>query len=242
MAKAKKKAAKVTKGSIKANKYSKLMLSASKELEEKKKALAKAEKAMATAQMNHTELLADVARLDMVERSLKALVEGTNPPQNVRYVYSYPQWVWYGNPYGWYWNGNTWSVNVGSYQQPYGSYNTAQNLQGQFTTNVNAASTNQAITASSANITLTNATLECSSGLSGIDPVSLTNCNTSGALLTSAGATSAPAWQTVTTTSAPTGDNSVYFTVDLSTGAGDPATEHLSVEEIEPYLNLAEVK
>ena len=85
--------------------YKKLATRTAMELADKKKALAKAEKAMATAQKNHTELLSDVARLDMVERSLKALVEGTNPPQNVRYVYSYPQWVWYGGN-GWYWNGN----------------------------------------------------------------------------------------------------------------------------------------
>jgi len=30
-------------------------------------------------------ILGEVARLDMLERSLKALVEGTEPPQNVKY-------------------------------------------------------------------------------------------------------------------------------------------------------------
>jgi hypothetical protein len=118
------KSEKLMKGSVKANKYSKLMLVASKELAEKKKALAKAEKALATAQKTHTELLAEVARLDMVERSLKALVDGTPPPQNVRYVYSYPQWVWQGG-IGWYWNGGTWTTTP--------QYTTYGNAQGGLT-------------------------------------------------------------------------------------------------------------
>lgn len=88
-------------------KYSKLAAVAVKELNAKKAALVRAEKALAKAQRNHSELLSEVARLDMLDRSLKALINGTEPPQNVRYVYTYPQWVWYNNPYGWNWNGNT---------------------------------------------------------------------------------------------------------------------------------------
>jgi hypothetical protein len=84
----------------KVTKYSKLMLVASKELNTKKKALVAAERALQTAKQRHEDLIAEVARLDMVERSLKALVEGTEPPTNVRYVYNYPQWVWqYQTPY-----------------------------------------------------------------------------------------------------------------------------------------------
>jgi len=82
------------KSKAKTSKYTKLMKAASKELADKKKALIKAEKALATATKNHQEIVQEVARLDMLERSLKALAEGTEPPQNVRYVYNYPQWVW----------------------------------------------------------------------------------------------------------------------------------------------------
>lgn len=78
----------------KTSKYAKLMKAASKELADKKKALVRAEKALATATKNHQEIVQETARLDMLERSLRALVEGTEPPQNVRYVYTYPQWVW----------------------------------------------------------------------------------------------------------------------------------------------------
>jgi hypothetical protein len=129
MAKPKKHSAKTTKGSIKANKYSKLMLAASKELAAKKKALVKAEKALARGTKTHQELLGEVARLDMVERSLKALVEGTEPPQNVRYVYTYPQWVWsypqwcYTTTYPY--NG-TYTITLGNAQ----TYNSVPNLQG----------------------------------------------------------------------------------------------------------------
>src|SRR5271154_329311 len=109
MAKPKQKAVKTPKK--RSTKYGKLAAVCTKELSAKKAALVRAEKAFAKAQKNHTELLAEVARLDMLDRSLKALINGTEPPQNVRYVYTYPQWVWSypnqwwgGNPYGWYWN------------------------------------------------------------------------------------------------------------------------------------------
>jgi hypothetical protein len=112
MAKPKQKVAKTPKK--RSTKYGKLAAVCSKELVGKKAALVRAEKALAKAQRTHTELLSEVARLDMLDRSLKALINGTEAPQNVRYVYSYPQWVWYGNPY---WNGNTWTLSVGSPQQ-----------------------------------------------------------------------------------------------------------------------------
>src|SRR5271157_88489 len=104
MAKPKKETSKTPKK--RSTKYSKLAAVCSKELAAKKKALVLAEKRLAKAQKTHGDLLTEVARLDMLERSLKAVNEGLEPPQNVRYVYSYPQWVWYGNPNGWYWNGN----------------------------------------------------------------------------------------------------------------------------------------
>lgn len=92
MAKAKTQPKKVKKAPTK---YSKLLVVAQKELETRKKALVSAERALAKAKQKHEELIQEVARLDMVERSLKAMVEGTEPPTNVRYVYNYPQWVWY---------------------------------------------------------------------------------------------------------------------------------------------------
>lgn len=67
---------------------------AASELEAAKKALISAERGLARAKKNHEELLADVARLDMVERSLKAQIGGTEPPQNIKYVYNYPSWTW----------------------------------------------------------------------------------------------------------------------------------------------------
>src|SRR5208282_5957351 len=53
--------------------------------------------ALAKAQATHQELLSEVARLDMLDRSLKAVNDKTQPPQNIKYVYTYPTWVW--NPY-----------------------------------------------------------------------------------------------------------------------------------------------
>lgn len=87
-------AAKTKKPSKKFPKYSKLLAVASKGLAAKKKALVQAERALAKAKQRHDGLVAETARLDMVERSLKALIEGTEPPTNIRYVYNYPTWVW----------------------------------------------------------------------------------------------------------------------------------------------------
>src|SRR5271167_2686527 len=123
MAKPKQKAVKTPKK--RSTKYGKLAAVCTKELSAKKAALIRAEKALAKAQKTHQELLGEVARLDMLDRSLKALINGTEPPQNVRYVYTYPQWVW--NPYGngyWYNNGTvtigvtqpTWTTSNGNFQ------------------------------------------------------------------------------------------------------------------------------
>jgi hypothetical protein len=77
--------------------YKKTAEHCSKQLADTKKALVKAEKQLAKAQQTHQELLSEVARLDMLDRSLKAVNDKTQPPQNIKYVYTYPQWVW--NPY-----------------------------------------------------------------------------------------------------------------------------------------------
>src|SRR5271167_1818055 len=146
MAKPKQKAVKTPKK--RSTKYGKLAAVCTKELSAKKAALIRAEKAFAKAQKTHTELLSEVARLDMLDRSLKALINGTEPPQNVRYVYSYPQWVWYGNPYGWYWNGNTWTVNMGTAQNPTDNFqggqfqNAGQTTPSVFTTTAGSLLTN----------------------------------------------------------------------------------------------------
>jgi hypothetical protein len=236
MAKSKQKAVKTPKK--RSTKYGKLAAVCSKELTAKKTALVRAEKALAKAQRTHTELLSEVARLDMLDRSLKALINGTEAPQNVRYVYSYPQWVWYGNPY---WNGNTWTLSVGS-PQTY-VYNSGGlvggngNFQGgQFTT-TNAINTTGAINcntvtypATSGNISVPNAsslTLDCSSSLGGL---SLTNSGSS--VLTST-ASSSPAWQTVTTTPAP-GE----LTIDLSTGATEEEPKAEESTDISACMNV----
>jgi len=86
----------------------------SKELAAKKKALVAAEKRLANAQKTHQELLSEVARLDMLDRSLNALIQGTEPPQNVKYVYTYPQWVWYPNNQGTGWWYNNGTITLGS--------------------------------------------------------------------------------------------------------------------------------
>lgn len=83
--------------------YKKTLARASKELADKKKALVQAERKLAAAKKSHEGLVAEVARLDMVERSLRAMVDGTEPPTNIKYVYTYPQWVWYpSQPYIYY--------------------------------------------------------------------------------------------------------------------------------------------
>lgn len=83
----------------KATDYKQVLARATKELADKKKALVRAERALANARQAHEELIAEIARLDMAERSLRAIVEGTEPPTNVRYIYQYPQWIWYPSPY-----------------------------------------------------------------------------------------------------------------------------------------------
>src|SRR5271157_6277271 len=137
MAKPKQKAVKTPKK--RSTKYGKLAAVCAKELSAKKAALVRAEKALAKAQKTHQELLGEVARLDMLDRSLKALINGTEPPQNVRYVYTYPQWVWYGNPYGWYWNSQPWTLTLG--QQNYNF----QGGQSQFHNSVNTINTTPSV-------------------------------------------------------------------------------------------------
>jgi hypothetical protein len=219
MAKPKQKVAKTPKK--RSTKYGKLAAVCSKELVGKKAALVRAEKALAKAQRTHTELLSEVARLDMLDRSLKALINGTEAPQNVRYVYSYPQWVWYGNPYGWWWNGNTWQVNLGS-QNGY-------NFQGGQCINTINTVPNQTITTTAplgSGLTTTTGALNFTSG-STLYNVNCSNVNSnladssSGVSLT---ASSSPSWQTFTTSNASgtlVASNAGEITVDLSTGVLD---------------------
>jgi hypothetical protein len=215
MAKSKLKAVKTPKK--RSTKYGKLAAVCSKELAAKKAALVRAEKALAKAQRTHTELLSEVARLDMLDRSLKALINGTEAPQNVRYVYSYPQWVWYGNPY---WNGNTWTLTVGSPQTSY-VYNSGGlvggngNFQGgQFTT-TNAINTCGAINnASTVTYPATSGNISLSSGTSDL---SLSSSSLSG-LSTTLTSTSSPSY-TMTTTNGPSSSLQSELTIDLSTGA-----------------------
>jgi hypothetical protein len=214
MAKTKQKEAKTPKK--RSTKYGKLAAVCSKELAAKKAALVRAEKLLAKAQRTHTELLSEVARLDMLDRSLKALINGTEAPQNVRYVYSYPQWVWYGNPY---WNGNTWTLSVGS-PQTY-VYNSGSFQGGQFTNTINSGAINcnaSTVTfpATSGNISLSSGSSDLSANCSSLGGLSLTNSSAPSSVLTS---TSSPSWQTFTTTNA--SGIQPELTVDLSTGAAE---------------------
>ena len=138
MAKPKQKAVKTPKK--RSTKYGKLAAVCTKELSAKKAALVRAEKALAKAQKTHTELLSEVARLDMLDRSLKALINGTEPPQNVKYVYTYPQWVWQGAPYGWWWNGSGYTY-TGGYTQPSYTYTNAGYQNGQNPSSTSTRST-----------------------------------------------------------------------------------------------------
>jgi hypothetical protein len=219
------------------SKYSKLAIVAGKELASKKTALVRAEKALAKAQKTHQELLGEVARLDMLDRSLKALINGTEPPQNVRYVYTYPQWVW--NPgYGYWYNNGT--VTIGQTQPSY-TYTNA-NFQGgsqlcNLTTGYNSAPTTfGTLTTSGSNLVNTvNSSITTPSSLSYSSNAGTFGDNSNAFTLNSAPANSIltsnggePSWQTLTTTA--------DFTVDLSTGQADPDTvveEKPEEEEVE---------
>src|SRR5271157_2476116 len=220
MAKPKQKAVKTPKK--RSTKYGKLAAVCTKELSAKKAALVRAEKAFAKAQKNHTELLAEVARLDMLDRSLKALINGTEPPQNVRYVYNYPQWVWHGNPYGWWWNGYTWTLNGQT-----GTFNNGNIQGGQFYNSVNTVNTTPSVqtintvVGDAPVITTTSGSL-LTSGSTCFNVNAGSNLighNSSGISLSSAGYGDALSLPSTSFTTTNAGINQSEFTVDLSTGA-----------------------
>jgi hypothetical protein len=215
MAKPKKQASATPKK--RSTKYSKLAAVCSKELAAKKKALVLAEKRLAKAQKTHQELLAEVARLDMLERSLKAVNEGLEPPQNVRYVYSYPQWVWYGNPNGWYWNGNNYTYTLGNYQ----GGSALCNSNGNFTINT---------TPSVQTFTTAGNLQTCNAGLTGQNSINLCSTTIGSSMISNDSGITMPtadAGYTLTSTggspqwvsSTPNIGDSNLLTVDLSTGA-----------------------
>ena len=220
MAKSKKETPKTPKK--RSTKYSKLAAVCSKELAAKKKALVLAEKRLAKAQKTHGDLLTEVARLDMLERSLKAVNEGLEPPQNIKYVYSYPQWVW--NPYsnGWYWNGNGYTYTIGNAQtQTYGTLQGGSLL----TTGTNCINTTPSSLTYTSN----------AGGLATCNNVQMSNTVDNGGsgigsvLSTSGDGT--VAWTSTTPTVNmynSSVSNTADFTVDLSTGASE--TEEALVE------------
>jgi hypothetical protein len=228
MAKPKVKAVKTPKK--RSTKYGKLAAVCAKELSVKKAALVRAEKALAKAQRTHTELLSEVARLDMLDRSLKALINGTEPPQNVKYVYSYPQWVWYGNNGGWWWNGYTWTYTLGqtgvNTPNTQWNYTTCHNLQNaQQINTINTVAGDAPVfttTSSSSNLTGTSGLTLCNANAGS----SLIGYNSSGISLDNSG--SIPSSYTFTTPSIPSGPSTsgtAELTVDLSTGATEEAAE-----------------
>lgn len=231
MAKSKQKAVKTPKK--RSTKYGKLAAVCAKELSAKKAALVRAEKALAKAQKQHTELLSEVARLDMLDRSLKALINGTEPPQSVRYVYNYPQWVWQGNPYGWWWNGNGYNTVPNYSYTTCGSLpNTQLGQNAQFNVNtINTVAGDAPVITTTSGLTsnLTGGTsFVCNSG-------SLIGHNSSGITLDNANASnftfatqSSPSF---TLSNGPSG--TADLTVDLSTGATEEVAEVKEPEEAE---------
>ena len=202
---AKTKAAVVKTANKRSTKYTKLAAVCATELAAKKPALVLAEKRLAKAQKGHQELLAEVARLDMLDRSLKALNEGLEPPQNVKYVYTYPQWVWHSP--GWHWGGTAYA---------YGTLTTGnQGTAGQYT------------------LSATNADLGSLNGIANSSVADSATCNTfnmsSG--LTGVVTTTAQAGQYTASPQAQAGE----VVVDLSSGAGcdgfcEPACESCAAE------------
>jgi hypothetical protein len=222
MSKQKVKQSKVKKPS---SKYSKLLAVAAKELAAKKKALVSAERNLAKAKQKNEELVIEVARLDMVERSLKALVEGTEPPTNVRYIYQYPQWVWYQQPYvtytipqyqqpGYYLNGQ-WQT------QPQGiTYTTCQNVDMsgvqnfQTSGNISVSNTIPSVMTTTAG-SLLNANVESvltNAGTSTLTANCSTPVNLNNVSLTNG--SGVPRWENVTNNSHDDG-----FVIDLTTHA-----------------------
>jgi len=188
------------------SKYGKLLAVASKELVAKKKALIQAERNLARAKQKHEELISEVARLDMVERSLRAMVEGTEPPTNVRYVYTYPQWVWWPYQqqqyvyYTWPQQSGTWTAT------PYQVTTTSQN-------SLNTAGNITYNTSNAGSLNLTG-------GVSNFTPdaggLTLTSTACGSSLPSSSGASLNTLVNNVNFTNAPAADALV---VDLSTGA-----------------------
>lgn len=207
-----------SKSKTKGSKYSKLMAAASKEMADKKKALAKAEKTLAAATKAHAELLQETARLDMLERSLKALVEGTEPPQNIKYVYNYPTWVW--QPYYANWGGNN---TIGNVMYTIGGQYTPTVTSGTFQGSQmsNLVTCNNAQTFNTVTTTESGATGTIASGSS------LVGYNSSGIgegfTLTASNAV-APFGGTQT------GPGSTDLTIDLSTGA-EEVSDEVTVED-----------
>lgn len=211
------------------------MANATKELNDKKKALVKAEKDLAKASKTHSDLLGEVARLDMLERSLKALVEGTEPPQNIKYVYNYPNWIWsypwwwgtqynsvppYYFPYNYIYNTvtgtNSWGANTGTYQG--GTYYNSGVDSGSITVN-----TVPVTTCSNSNTVNTVA-----STLSSY-PVTATCSNTFNVGSCSSTLNAGP-WNTVNTST--TGD----LVIDLSTSATDESSDIKASESTESLV------
>lgn len=213
MAKPKQQASKTTKK--RSTKYSKLAAVCSKELSAKKAALVRAEKALAKAQKTHSDLLSEVARLDMLDRSLKALINGTEPPQNVRYVYSYPQWVW--QP-GWSWNGYTYTTTLGNTTVTTPSYQSQTGLL------QSGGNYNLCTTGSNSVVGLTSNSVNLGTINSGYN--SGTCDNSSGYTLTSSSVPS-NAFTLATPATTPTinfmqQSSTADLTVDLSSGAANP--------------------
>jgi hypothetical protein len=165
----------------------------------------------------------------MLDRSLKALINGTEPPQNVRYVYNYPQWVWYGNPGGWYWHGNGGTLTLGQTTTPSYTYTTAGATTTGLYQNAQCINTVNTVTADAPTITTTAglSNLTCSNS-------SLVGYNSSGVSLGDSGSNfsfTTPSVYNLSTTNGPSG--TADLTVDLSTGATEEEPKAEAEVELE---------
>jgi hypothetical protein len=204
-------------------KYTKLALVCSKELAAKKKALVAAEKRLAKAQQTHQELLSEVARLDMLDRSLMAVNNGTQPPQNIKYVYTYPTWVWnppytYTVPNSGQWTFTTQPNWVG-YNTPNPSGGTA--IGSLLTSNSSGLSPMVSCTLANVSGTYTNSNM-------GVNIAQTTPCSNDGSSVVLTSTNSAPQWQNA---------NDGSLVVDLTTH--EPYESNKFEDEIElPSANL----
>jgi hypothetical protein len=138
----------------------------------------------------------------------------------VRYVYTYPQWVWQGNPYGWWWNGNGYTY-TGGLTQPSYTYTNAGYQNGQFNVNtINTVAGDAPVLTTTSGMTTGLSTVTCNASNS------LIGYNSSGISLDNSGSIPSSFTFNNVQSSIPSGPSGTAdLTVDLSTGATEEVAE-----------------